>query len=170
MTSYALRSMAPRKASRIQNAREHRRRVVLPARLRHGPSWSDACILNISSRGLMIHTGRQIAKGTKVEVRRGDHVIVARVVWRDGARAGLQAEDRVPVEALMTFVQSPAFQLVAATGARRKKARPGERNRLRGRAYQIRLCGRYRCFLGRFRAENGGSGIFAVDGLGCGGR
>ncbi len=132
MTNYALRSMPPRKTSRIQKTREHRRRVVLPARLRHGPAWSDACILNISSRGLMIHTGRQIAKGTKVEVRRGDHVIAARVAWRDGARAGLQAEDRVPLEALMTFVQSPAFQLVAATGERRKKARSDERTRLRG--------------------------------------
>ena len=77
--------------------------------------------MNISSRGLMIHTGRQIAKGTKVEVRRGEHVITARVVWRDGARAGLQAEDRVPVEAIMTCVQSPAFQLIAATGERRKR-------------------------------------------------
>jgi len=63
--------------------------VLVPARLRDGASWSDACILNISSRGMMIHTGRPIRRGCEVELRRGEHMIVARVMWRDGARAGL---------------------------------------------------------------------------------
>jgi PilZ domain len=109
----------------------------VPARLRHGASWSDACILNLSSRGLMIHTSRQIPEGTQVEVRRGDHVIVARVVWRDGARAGLQSEERVPVEQIMTLGQSPALQLTAAVGERRKSPRPQDHSRLRGRAFEF---------------------------------
>lgn len=109
----------------------------MPARLRHGSSWSDACILNVSSRGLMIHTGRPIPRGAEVEVRRGDHVIVARVVWRDGGRAGLRAEDRVPVEEIITLGQSPALQLTASTGERRKRPRPEENSRLRGRAIEF---------------------------------
>ena len=85
-----------------QRPREVRRRVVLPARLLTGVQWSDTCILNISSRGLMIHSGRVAPKGSVVELHRGDHVIVARVVWRDGARVGLQSTDRVPVEEIMS--------------------------------------------------------------------
>ena len=120
-----------------QKPRELRRRVVVPARLRHGASWTDACILNVSSRGLMIHTGRPIVEGTQVEVRRGDHIIVARVMWRDGGRAGLKAEERVPVEEIMTLGQSPSLQLTAATGERRKHPRPGDNSRLRGRAIEF---------------------------------
>ena len=120
-----------------QKPRELRRNVVVPARLRHGAAWSDACILNISSRGLMIHTGRQIARGTKVEVRRGDHVIVARVVWRDGGRAGLRADHRVPVEEIMTLGLSPALQLTAGPVERRKHRRLPERRRWKGRAMEF---------------------------------
>ena len=109
----------------------------MPARLRHGASWSDACILNVSSRGLMIHTGRPIARGTEVEIRRGDHVIVARVMWREGARAGLKAEERVPIEEIVTLGKSPSLQLTAATGERRKHPRPEERSRARGRTVEF---------------------------------
>lgn len=85
----------------------------------------------------MIHTGRQIAKGTQVEVRRGDHVIIARVMWRDGGRAGLRAEDRVPVEEIMTLGQSPTLQLTAGPVERRKQPRPSEQSRLKGRAMEF---------------------------------
>ena len=117
--------------------RELRRRVVVPARLRHGASWSDACILNISSRGLMIHSGRPLAQGAMVELRRGDHVIIARVMWRDGARAGLKAEDRVPVEEIIVLGRSPAYRLTAAAGERRRQPRSEDRSRLRGRAFEF---------------------------------
>src|SRR4029078_12325215 len=103
-------------ASRIlaQRPRELRRRVVLPARMRMDSSWCDACILNISSRGLMIHVARGAPSGDTVELRRGDHVIVARVVWRDGSRAGLHSDDRLPVEQILSLSQAPALQLTAA--------------------------------------------------------
>lgn len=123
--------------SSLHKPRELRRRVVVPARLRHGAAWTDACILNISARGLMIHTGRPITKGTQVEVRRGDHVIIARIIGRDGGRAGLRAEDRVPVEEIMTFGQSPTLQLTAGPVERREHPRAQERSRLRGRAMEF---------------------------------
>ena len=124
-------------SSSKQRPRELRRRVVVPARLRHGASWSDACILNISSRGLMIHSGGPLAQGATVEIRRGDHVIVARVMWRDGARAGLRSEERVPMEAIVVLGQTPAYQLTARNGERRKKARSNDASRLRGRAFEF---------------------------------
>jgi hypothetical protein len=129
--------MGPRNAHQSERPRELRRRVGVPARLRHGASWSDTCILNLSSRGLMIHTSQQVSPGTAVEIRRGDHVIVARVVWRSGGRAGLQAEERVPVAEIMTVGQSIALQLTAGGGDRRGYSRPEDRSRAQGRMVEF---------------------------------
>jgi hypothetical protein len=87
-------------------SRELRRRVVLPARLRAGAHWSDTCILNISSHGLMIHSARAVPKGSWVELRRGVHVILARVVWKDGGRVGLQSKERLPLDEILSLSQS----------------------------------------------------------------
>ena len=90
---------------------------MVPARLRNGGKWSDACILNISSRGLIIRSGRTAPEGSIVELHRGDHLITARVVWRDGPRAGLQTEERLPVEEILSEGQSAHLQLIASDGA-----------------------------------------------------
>jgi PilZ domain-containing protein len=131
--------MSMRKSNQAEKSRELRRRVVLPARMRFGASWSDACILNLSSRGLLIHTSRPAPTGSQIELRRGEHIIVARVVWRDGAKAGLRAEDRVPVEEIVTLGQSQAFQITAgrAPVERRKYPRPEDQHRLRGKAIEF---------------------------------
>lgn len=121
--------------------RELRRRVMLPARLRNGAQWTDACILNVSSRGLMIQSARAGPEGSDVELRRGDHVIVARVVWRSGHRAGLRTEERIPVEEIMSLTGSSALQLVASEGAlveRRRHRRPSaSQSRMAGRAIEF---------------------------------
>ena len=85
----------------------------------------------------MIHSGRPLTRGTEVEIRRGDHVIVARVVWRDGGRAGLKSDDRVPVEQIVTLGQSPALQLTAAQGERRKRPRLEDQSRFTGRFIEL---------------------------------
>ena len=128
------------KPKQSQRPRELRRRVMLPARLRAGAQWSDTCILNISSRGLLIHSARAAPEGSVVELRRGDQVIVARVMWREGARVGLQADERLPVEQIMSLGQSKALQLTASSGAaveRRKQPRTEVDARLRGRAIEF---------------------------------
>ncbi|HET7575817.1 MAG TPA: hypothetical protein VFK19_04515 [Sphingomicrobium sp.] len=117
-----------------------RRQVVVPARMRMGAFWSDACILNVSSRGLMIRASRAAQQGSVIEVWRGDLVIVARVVWRSGVRAGLQAEDRVPVEEIMMIGQSPSLQLIAGerpSYERRKRPRTHEQSRFRAKALEF---------------------------------
>jgi len=128
------------KLKHSQRPRELRRRVMLPARLRAGAQWSDTCILNISSRGLLIHSARAAPEGSIIELRRGDHVIVARVMWREGARVGLQADERLPVEQIMSLGQSHALQLTASSGPaveRRKQTRTEADARLRGRAIEF---------------------------------
>ena len=44
--------------------REPRRKVMLSARLRQEVGWSDANILNVSSRGLLLHGTIRPARGS----------------------------------------------------------------------------------------------------------
>lgn len=105
-----------------------------------GALWTDACILNVSSGGLLIRSSRAAPQGSIVELWKGDCVIVARVVWRTGVRAGLHCEERVPVEEIMSLAQSPGLQLTAAERPpyeRRKRPRTHEQSRWRGRAFEF---------------------------------
>jgi len=85
----------------------------------------------------MIHTGRPLSRGHPVEIRRGDHIIVARVVWRDGGCAGLRSEERVPVETIMTFSHSAALELSPIQGECRKQPCTEDSSRLRGTAIEF---------------------------------
>lgn len=120
--------------------RELRRRVMLPARMRTAAGWSDACILNVSSRGMLIHAGRPFVQGSLIELRHQQHVIVARVVWRDGSKAGLQAEERVPIEQILALSSAPGLQLTAGRykGAeRRRRPRTHEQSRHQSRLFEF---------------------------------
>jgi hypothetical protein len=77
---------------------------MLAARMRHGERWSDANILNISSRGLLLHASRPPSRGTYVEVRRGAHVIVGRVIWAQAGRFGVRAQDAMAIDSLIANV------------------------------------------------------------------
>ena len=89
----------------------------------------------------MILSARVSPSDSIVELRRGEHVIIARVVWREGGRVGLQSAARVPVEEMMsTHAAQP--QLVGTGG------RPVERRRhSRDAASSARLRGRAREFV-----------------------
>ena len=80
-----------------QKNREWRRSVLVKARIKSSDGWRDASILNVSSRGLMIYSACCSNPGSEVELRGGDQVIRARVVWRKGQRAGLRSESVLPV-------------------------------------------------------------------------
>lgn len=122
-------------SGRSHKPRELRRRVIVPARLRQESGWSDASILNISSRGLLIHTARPLEPGSQVELRKGEHVIRARVVWRDAGKAGLRAEHRLPVEE----IASPDVRCEFQPGAteRRRRPRTAADYRSRGRTIEF---------------------------------
>lgn len=89
----------------------------------------------------MIQSGRPAVAGSLVELRRGEHVIVARVMWRDGSRLGLQSDHRLPVEEILSLGSARNLQLVASDGTlveRRKAPRTDpDRARQRGRALEF---------------------------------
>lgn len=74
---------------------------MIRARMRAGASWQDVCIVNLSKRGLGIQSASPPARGAYVEICRGSEVIVARVMWSRGHRAGLHSQDLIWVQALL---------------------------------------------------------------------
>jgi hypothetical protein len=105
---------------------------MLQARLRAGKQWGDACIL--FSRGLPVHSPRGISQAGTIELRGGDYAICARVVWHEGGGTGLQSDEQLPVEQIMSLDQSQVLQLTASRRAsveRRRRPRAETDARLR---------------------------------------
>jgi hypothetical protein len=108
-------------------AREPRRKVLIDARLRHDGGWADARILDLSARGLMARSQYAPARGTYVEICRGAHRVVARVVWVRDGRFGARSRDPIVIDGLSDGVD-PA--LPAPANDRRSARReppPAER-------------------------------------------
>ncbi len=82
-------------------AREPRLTCVVKARMRLDGIWSDVCIRNISSRGMLVQAASAPPRGTYVELYRGRHVVVARVAWSKEHRFGIRTQDRLNVEAIL---------------------------------------------------------------------
>jgi hypothetical protein len=123
---------------------------MIGARMRHGSAWSDARILNISSRGLLIHAPKAPQRGSYIEVCRGQLRIVARVIWTEDERFGVQTQDRLPVDSISMGIEPPAA--AAAERATERRAGPRqptpaerhERSRQRSRLFEfvcVAACG-----------------------------
>lgn len=116
---------------------------MLKARLRLPGGWSDGCILNVSSRGMMVQTSSAPAKGSYLEVRRNANVIIGRVVWSTKHRFGIRTQDNVDLDALErppsedAPSQTDAAQPIERRRQRRVDENRGDRNRLIGRAIEF---------------------------------
>lgn len=111
------------------------------ARIRSGAQWGDACILNVSSRGMLIHSAWPVTQGSMVEILRGDQLIIARVMWSEAGRSGIRSDDRLPVEDILSLEQSRALQLIASNGVFYDRRKDGRRvasdRQLDGRAIEF---------------------------------
>jgi len=119
--------------------RELRRSVLLPARMRTPTGWSDACILNVSSRGMMIHAKISPPDDT-IELRHHEFSFVLEIVWRNGTRVGVRSTERLPVEDILTVSESACLRLTAERrpGEERRRApRTPDGSRLQGRAMEF---------------------------------
>ena len=117
--------------------------------MRSGATWADIVIRNISSRGLLVEGTSPPPRGTFLELRRGRHVIVARVAWSGEGRFGVQTQAPLAVDAIVgesngaasgqgaaTF---PAFERRSASRelASRRIAESSERSRTLARVTQF---------------------------------
>lgn len=124
--------------------RETRRKVMIWARVRAGASWSDACILNLSSRGMLVRASKAPSLGSYLEIRRGAHVMVARVVWTEADRFGVRTQESFSPAELIRHPDCAGAQVngFVPGGERRAAHRPSaaarhEASRWRGRVIQF---------------------------------
>lgn len=108
------------------------------ARLRHGSRWDDIRILDISTGGLCLRSADAPRRGAYVELHRGCHRIIARVVWSQDETFGVSAQDPIQVEA---FISDPdrAVAVDRPAADRRSIQRytdQQDRSRFAGRAMQ----------------------------------
>jgi hypothetical protein len=110
--------------------------------MRAGASWQDVCILNQSLHGLGIQAAEPPERGTYVEIRRGQHVIVARIAWKKGHRAGIRSQDPIFLQALLVDAAAPARDpahdcRVERRSAPRSSAEAHARSRRMARAFEL---------------------------------
>jgi hypothetical protein len=98
---------------------------MINARVRIGASWSDALILNMSSKGLLVRSDQSADRGSYLEIHRGSHIIVARVIWSKSGRFGVQTQDPVPAASLIRDPDEVSIQAKpAAPGVRERRGTP----------------------------------------------
>lgn len=134
--------------------REPRRKVRIKARMRLDGVWGDVCICNISSRGLLLQTCAAPPRGTYVELFRGQHIIVARVVWAADRQFGVHTQDRINIDAVVESTPS-------ATAGPAAAGKPPFERRTRSRPSAAELAGRSRLISRAF--EFGCIALFCVS-------
>ena len=90
-----------------KTARELRQVTATAARINSDGRWQDVCIRNISSRGMMVEVQHPPPRGHYLEVRRGAHVIVGRVVWSTDYHVGIVTQERLEVAAVLSETRVP---------------------------------------------------------------
>ena len=117
---------------------------MITARRRAGACWSDALILNMSSRGMLVRSDNSPGRGSYLEIRRGPYVIVARVVWSGSGRFGVRTQDPVPADGLTRDPDAVAAPAMSGGGPvldrRAASRRPDvrhETSRHKGRAMEF---------------------------------
>lgn len=102
-------------------SREPRQTVIMPAQMRGDSAWSEVCIRNISSHGMMLEMSRPPAPGCYVELRRSNVVVVARVMWSEEGKCGLRTQAKVDLGAL-SGLASEAEQTPARASSTKRRA------------------------------------------------
>ncbi len=106
--------------------------------MRSQSGWSDACILNISSRGLLVYSKGAAQPGSVVQLSRGGHLIIARVVWRENRRMGLYAPDPLPVDEI-TNAETAAAAVEAVHANRPVHTHKDSHESSRGRSRMLQF-------------------------------
>jgi len=87
--------------------------VSIRTRVSLGPHWADGKVLNISTRGMLIHCAKPLPLGATVQIRQGSQSVSAEVVWREGDRSGVQCQSGIAIsEWLAACEASPVKQRV----------------------------------------------------------
>jgi hypothetical protein len=117
---------------------EERTGVMVRATLRDGGGSREACVLDVSTRGLLLTTARPPARGEFVEIAIGDSRLAGQVKWSAKRRFGIALRDRVSVIAFLEGGQGPLELAKARTDVGpRRGPQAEERSRDWARAVQL---------------------------------
>lgn len=105
--------------------REDRTRTMLRATLREGHAEREACVLDLSHRGLMATSTPAPRRGVYITLTIGRHEIDGQVQWSEGRRFGVRLRERVDVLAVLGNEAGPT--LLAAAEKARGRASPEAR-------------------------------------------
>lgn len=121
--------------------------MLIRARMRVTATWSDVCILNISSRGMQLQAAKPPERGSYVEIRRGLHVIIGCVAWTRQHRFGLKSQDVLFIDAIVAepsegdTARSATPYIPVERRAAPRRAASGDNSRLLGRAMEFACLG-----------------------------
>ena len=96
--------------------------MLARARLRGSGQEQDACIVNVSSRGLAATADNPPRRGEIVEIKVGDNQLVGEVKWSDMRRFGVALRERISVISLISG-DSDGVTLKHKEAVRKQKAR-----------------------------------------------
>jgi hypothetical protein len=94
-----------------------RTRTMLRATLRDGSVERDACVLDLSHRGLMATATPAPRRGAYIQLIVGRHALDGQVQWSEGRRFGVRLRQRIDVLAVLGNEAGPTL-LKAAQQAR----------------------------------------------------
>ena len=86
-------------------------------------TWGDVCIRDISTRGLMAQAAQPPDTGTYIEIRRGLHCVVGRVVWCNARNFGIRSQDRIDIDGIVSERPAAANDAPAQADRRTGPAR-----------------------------------------------
>lgn len=81
--------------------RENRKSVRISVRVRTDDGWVDATVRNVSNRGMMLHSLQPLRRNQFVEITRGRHRVVGRIVWSNATVCGLHSRESVDIAGLL---------------------------------------------------------------------
>jgi hypothetical protein len=111
-----------------QCTREPRKTVRIGVRLKDDAGWSDAQILNVSSRGVMAQCQDPPRRGSYVEIRRGTYMMIGRVAWTGTDRIGVHVRERIDIEDLLLPVTPGRKVARPANGVQMRVCEPRKRS------------------------------------------
>lgn len=96
---------------------------MIPCRMKSVRGWGDACIHNISSRGMMIASDDPLVPGDYVDIRRGRQVVIGRVIWRRDCYTGIRTQDVISADTLINEPRLEGRPVQSAAEADRRTSR-----------------------------------------------
>ena len=96
---------------------------MIPCRMKSVRGWGDACIHNISSRGMMIACDDPLVPGDYVDIRRGRQVVIGLVIWRRDCYTGIRTQDVISADTLINEPRLEGRPVQSAAEAARRTSR-----------------------------------------------